>query len=119
MRERSDVAAEVVEGKGDSLLAQPAHEWRDAAEVRARSLLGEFKPEGSGFDAALAHQVFQHSPELRVGEGVHRQIQGEFSRMPAQQMTAGRETLDRVLNDPAIDTAGQIRANARARHLLD
>src|SRR5258708_20768386 len=108
MRERSDVAAEVVEGKGDSLLAQPAHEWRDAAEVRARSLLGEFKPEGSGFDAALAHQVFQHSPELRVGEGGHRQIQGEFSRVPAQQITAGRETLDRVLDAPAIATPGPV-----------
>src|SRR5260370_42140894 len=118
MRERSDVAAKVVQGKGDSLLAQPAHEWRDGAEVRARSLLGEFKPEGSGFDAALAHQVFQHSPEFPFGQGGDRQIQGEFRRVLPQQMTASRETLDRVLDDPAIDTAGQVLTSGRAREFL-
>ena len=60
MRQQADSPAEMVERKGDSLFAQPAHEWRQCADVRTGRLLGKFKPEGPGFDAAAC------APALRA-----------------------------------------------------
>ena len=66
MGQRSDAAAEVVEGEGDPLLAQPAHEGRDGADVRARGLLRKFKAEGArarcGSCAPASSSIRQNSP---------------------------------------------------------
>jgi len=76
-------AAEIVERKGDSLFAQPAHEGRNGAEVRTCGLLGEFKGESSGLMRLFLRYLpaFARIPRRRARPPtIHR----EFRRMLPQ-----------------------------------
>jgi len=97
MRERSDVAAKVVEGKEYSLLAQPAHEWRDAAEVRARDLpfwRDMLNPDGVP-GSAMLRLFAQESPHRNSGTplGFVRDI---TSRSRARTSAASRHSCGRL-----------------------
>src|SRR5580692_10028136 len=98
MRERTDAAAEIIEGEVDPLLAQSAHEGCDGAKVCACRLLRKFEAQGPGRDAARAHEFLQHAPEFAVPERRRGEIQGKSRGMLEQLFAAGGEPLDRLFD---------------------
>ncbi len=105
--ERTEVAAEIVQRELAAHAVQHADETPRGVEVRDHRALGDLEADLRGIHAAAVEALDHELEELRIGDGLARQVDARGCGRRGKLDGAAPERRERGLHHPAIDEPHQ------------